>query len=89
MAETEDGFVLIDQHALHERIMYESLCKRVRENKLQSQKLLMPESFEVTESQAELLENNSELIEKLGIEIVPFAPRTMAIQAFPTIACKS
>ncbi len=89
VAETENGFVLIDQHALHERIMYETLCKRVRENKLQSQRLLMPESFEVTESQAEILEKNSELIEKLGIEIVPFAPRTMAIQAFPTILSKA
>ena len=89
VAQTDDGFVLIDQHALHERIMYESLCKHVRENKLQSQKLLMPESFEVTESQVELLENNSELIEKLGIEIVPFAPRTMAIQAFPTLLAKA
>ncbi|MBN2590563.1 MAG: DNA mismatch repair endonuclease MutL [Sedimentisphaerales bacterium] len=88
VAETENGFVLIDQHALHERIMYESLCKRVRENKLQSQRLLMPESFEVTESQTEILDKNSELIEKLGIEIVPFAPKTMAIQAFPTILAK-
>ena len=89
VAETDNGFVLIDQHALHERIMYESLCKRVRENKLQSQRLLMPESFEVTESQVELLEKNSELIEKLGIEIVPFAPKTMAIQSFPTILAKA
>ncbi len=89
VAETENGFVLIDQHALHERIMYESLCKRVRESKLQSQRLLMPESFEVTESQIEILEKNSELIGKLGIEIVPFAPRTMAIQAFPTILAKA
>ncbi|MBN1972953.1 MAG: DNA mismatch repair endonuclease MutL [Sedimentisphaerales bacterium] len=89
VAQTDDGFVLIDQHALHERIMYEALCKRVRESRLQSQKLLMPESFEVTEAQAEMLENNSELIEKLGIELVPFAPRTMAIQAFPTLLAKA
>ena len=49
----------------------------------------MPESFEVTEAQAELLNENSELIEKLGIELVPFAPRTMAVQAFPTILAKA
>jgi DNA mismatch repair protein MutL len=85
VAQTEDGFVIIDQHALHERIMYETLCKRVREHKLQSQKLLMPETFEITTSSAEVLRVNAELIEKLGIEIVPFGPKTMAVQAFPTL----
>lgn len=49
----------------------------------------MPESFEVTESQAQMLKENSELLEKLGIELVPFAPRTMAIQSFPTLLAKA
>jgi len=89
VAQTEDGFVLIDQHALHERIIYEDLCRRIRKSKLQSQRLLMPESFELTENQAEVLEKNSQLIKKLGIELVPFAPRTMAIQAFPTLLAKA
>jgi len=85
VAQTDDGFVIIDQHALHERIIYEDLCKRIRNSKLQSQKLLMPESFEVTATGAEALQANIELIEKLGIELVPFGPRTMAVQAFPTL----
>jgi len=85
VAQTEDGFVIIDQHALHERIMYEDLCRRIRKNKLQSQRLLIPESFEVTVSGAEALKANAELTDKLGIELVPFGPRTMAVQAFPTL----
>jgi DNA mismatch repair protein MutL len=85
VAQTEEGFVIIDQHALHERIVYENLCQRIREHNLQSQKLLMPESFEVTTSESEALKANAGLIEKLGIEIVPFGPRTMAVQAFPTL----
>ena len=85
VAQTEDGFVIIDQHALHERIMYEDLCRRIRKNRLQSQRLLMPESFEVTVSGAEALKANSELTDKLGIELVPFGPRTMAIQSFPSL----
>jgi DNA mismatch repair protein MutL len=89
VAQTEDGFVLIDQHALHERIIYENLSERIRKSKLQSQRLLMPESFQITENQAELLEKNAQLIERLGIELVPFAPRTMAIQAFPTLLAKA
>jgi DNA mismatch repair protein MutL len=88
VAQTEDGFVIIDQHALHERIIYEDLCRRLRQSKLQSQKLLMPESFEVSVSGAEVLKNNAELIEKLGIELVPFGPKTMAVQAFPTLLAK-
>jgi DNA mismatch repair protein MutL len=85
VAQTEDGFVIIDQHALHERILYEDLCKRIRKGRLESQKLLLPESFEVSLSAAQTLENNAELIEKLGIELVPFGPRTMAVQAFPVL----
>jgi len=88
VAQTDDGFVIIDQHALHERILYEDLCRRIRESKLESQKLLIPESFELTDAQADALEANAELIEKLGIELVPFGPKTMAIQAFPTLLSK-
>ncbi|MDH4240030.1 MAG: DNA mismatch repair endonuclease MutL [Phycisphaerae bacterium] len=89
VAQNDNGFVIIDQHALHERILYENLCRRLRESKLESQKLLIPESFEVTTSQADALETNAELIEKLGIELVPFGPKTMAIQAFPTLLAKA
>jgi DNA mismatch repair protein MutL len=85
VAQTEEGFVIIDQHALHERIIYEDLCRRIRESKLQSQRLLMPESFEVTATGSAALEANAELMDKLGIELVPFGPRTMAVQAFPSL----
>ncbi|UCG55617.1 MAG: DNA mismatch repair endonuclease MutL [Phycisphaerales bacterium] len=83
--QTDDGFVIIDQHALHERILYETMCRRVDESKLESQRLLIPESFEPTASQAETLQANSELMEKLGIEVVPFGPKSYAVQAFPTL----
>jgi len=89
VAQTDDGFVIIDQHALHERIIYEDLCSRMADGKLQSQKLLIPESFEITVSQADVIKSNSELIEKLGIELVPFGPKTIAIQAFPTLLAKA
>jgi DNA mismatch repair protein MutL len=85
VAQTDEGFVIVDQHALHEQIIYEDLCRRVRQSKLESQKLLMPESFKLDTSEAEALQSNTELIEKLGIELVPFGPGTMAVQAFPTL----
>ncbi|MGA2092190.1 MAG: DNA mismatch repair endonuclease MutL [Sedimentisphaerales bacterium] len=89
IAETDDGLVIIDQHALHERIMYEHLRKRVRDNPLESQKLLVPESFQLTRAQMDVLDNNAELIEKLGIEIVPFGPKAVAIQSFPVLLAKA
>jgi len=89
VAQTDEGFVIIDQHALHERIIYEDLCKRIGKSKLESQKLLIPESFDVSLSDADLLNTNAELLEKLGIELVPFGPRAMAIQAFPTLLTKA
>ena len=89
VVQTDDGFVIIDQHALHERIIYEHLRRRIQKSKLESQKLLIPESFEVTPSGADALKANAELLEKLGIELVPFGPKTMAIQAFPTLLAKA
>ncbi len=89
VAQTDDGFVIIDQHALHERIIYENLCSRMSAGKLESQKLLIPESFELTDAQADALKTNAELIEKLGIELAPFGPHTYAIQAFPTLLAKA
>jgi DNA mismatch repair protein MutL len=87
--QTDDGFVIIDQHALHERILYENLQRRIRKSKLESQRLLIPESFELTEGQAEVVRTNAKLIEKLGVELVPFGPKTMAIQAFPTLLARA
>jgi len=89
IAENDDGFVIIDQHALHERIMYEQLKRRVHNSHLESQKLLVPESLNLTKEQSDTLENNSQLFEKLGIELVPFGPKTIAIQSFPVLLAKA
>jgi DNA mismatch repair protein MutL len=83
--QTEDGFVIIDQHALHERMLYETLRQRIQREPLESQRLLLPESFQITDGQAAAIESNAELIARLGIELAPFGPRTYAIQAFPTL----
>jgi DNA mismatch repair protein MutL len=88
VSQVENGFIIIDQHALHERILYEDLCRKISEGSLESQRLLIPESFEVTDSQADAIEQNKDLIAKLGIVLEPFGPRAMAIQAFPTILGK-
>lgn len=89
LLQSEDGFVVIDQHALHERILYEQMCRRLREGTLTSQRLLMPHSFEVTAAQLEVYESQRGLFEKLGIELEPFGPNTLAVQAFPALLEKA
>jgi DNA mismatch repair protein MutL len=88
IVQTEDGFLIIDQHALHERIIYEDLCRRLASGsgaKLESQKLLIPESFELTAAQLQILEANKDLLQRLGIELEPFGPGIWAVQAFPSL----
>ena len=86
--QTNEGFVIIDQHALHERMLHETLRQRVRRAPLESQRLLLPESFEVTDAQADAIESSADLIARLGIELTPFGPKTYAVQAFPTLLAR-
>ena len=88
VTQTGEGFVIIDQHALHERIIYEQLCRKLADGELTSQRLLIPETFELNDAQLDAVKSNTELIEKIGIELEPFGPRTMAIQSFPAILDK-
>jgi DNA mismatch repair protein MutL len=85
VAQIDEGFIIIDQHALHERILYEDLCRKISAGSLESQRLLIPESLQVTNGQIQAMEQNRDLIEKLGIVLEPFGPRTIAIQAFPSL----
>jgi DNA mismatch repair protein MutL len=85
LMQTEEGFEIIDQHALHERIIYEEMAGKLNSGKLVSQRQLIPETFDVMADQKQAIESNLELIEKLGIELEPFGPSTMAIQAFPVM----
>ena len=88
VAQIDEGFIIIDQHALHERILYEDLCRKIAEGNLESQRLLIPESFEVTAVQIQAMEQNNDLIAKLGIALEPFGPKAIAIQAFPSLLAK-
>jgi DNA mismatch repair protein MutL len=83
--QTGDGFVIIDQHALHERMLYETLQERLQRESLESQRLLLPESFEVTDAQAGAIESHGDLFRQLGIELTPFGPRVYAVQTFPML----
>jgi DNA mismatch repair protein MutL len=88
VTETPDGMLIIDQHALHERIMYEDLKARITRGPLESQRLLIPHTLPASSRQIALLEQIQPLLARLGIEVAPFGPGTIAIQAFPTFLSK-
>lgn len=85
VAETEDGIMIVDQHALHERVMYEQLRQRFTAGPLESQRLLLPETVRVTASQLGLLEAYAELLMQMGIEVTPFGSDSVALHAVPAI----
>ena len=85
VTETNDGLMIIDQHALHERILYEQPRRRLTTGPLESQRLLLPETLEVTPRQLAVLEERADLLGQLGIEITPFGSNSAAVQAFPSL----
>ncbi|MDB5172113.1 MAG: mismatch repair protein MutL [Phycisphaerales bacterium] len=84
VAQSDDGLVIIDQHALHERIMYEELLARVNRGPLEAQRMLIPQVVDVSSTQLSLLEQIQPLLGKLGIEVAVFGPGSVAVHAFPS-----
>jgi DNA mismatch repair protein MutL len=89
VVQTDEGLAIIDQHALHEKILYEKLARRVGERGLESQRLLIPQTLGLAERQGHLLEEHADLLARLGLEVVPFGPGTYAIHAFPSLLDKA
>jgi DNA mismatch repair protein MutL len=85
VAQTDEGIIIVDQHALHERILYEKFREQLMAGPLESQRLLIPETLEVSPTQVLAAEQHRELLGRLGIELSAFGPRAMAVQAFPAL----
>jgi DNA mismatch repair protein MutL len=85
VAPTDDGLMIVDQHALHERILYNEFKRRLAGSGLTGQKMLIPETLSITAAEADLLQNAADLLERLGIEVAPFGPNTVALQQYPTV----
>ncbi|MBN1553996.1 MAG: DNA mismatch repair endonuclease MutL [Phycisphaerae bacterium] len=85
VAQTADGLMIVDQHALHERILYNEFHRRLTSGRLTAQRMLIPRTVQVSPAEAALLEESTELLAKLGIEVAPFGPNTWAVQQYPTV----
>jgi DNA mismatch repair protein MutL len=85
VAETDSGLVVIDQHALHERILYEQIRTKVLAGAVEVQKLLVPEPVDLNAEEANLLLNNAETLLRLGIAVEGFGGGTVLVSGYPAM----
>jgi DNA mismatch repair protein MutL len=83
LMENTDGLVLVDQHAAHERVLFEELRRRMEEQGVPTQKLLLPQTFDVPPRDADWIERNISVLQKMGIGIESFGPGTFKIDSLP------
>jgi len=85
ITESEDGVVVIDQHALHERILYEHLREKVLSGSLESQRLLVPEPIDLTPSEAAAVLEARDVLSQLGVLVEPFGGDTVLVSSYPAM----
>ncbi len=88
VVETPQGLEIIDQHALHERILYEQIRERVLAGAIESQRLLVPEPVDLAPAEAAAVLQERELLERLGIEVQPFGGETVLVASYPAMLAK-
>jgi DNA mismatch repair protein MutL len=79
------GIVIIDQHALHERVMFEKLLVRITRGPLESQPLLTPVPVATTRDAIAMLPILEPLLTRLGLTLAPLGPATVGVQSVPTL----
>jgi DNA mismatch repair protein MutL len=80
----DSGLVIIDQHAAHERILFEKFLKNAEADSPNSQKLLIPVTLELSKSEFQFLKRNLKEFRALGFDVEPFGSNTVIISAFPS-----
>ncbi len=85
VAQTEDGMVIVDAHAAHERLNYEKLKAQMEANGVAAQALLIPEIVELSEADAQMLLGMSDDLTRLGLGIEPFGGGAIAVRETPAI----
>ena len=85
VTESAEGVMVIDQHALHERILYEQLQHRVSTNAMETQNLLVPEPVDLSAAEAAVVLENRDLLAELGMKIEPFGGDTVLVVGYPAM----
>ena len=85
VAQSKDGLVIVDQHAAHERLVYESLKRSLHADQVPSQVLLIPEIVDLPEEDCDRLVGRADELSQLGLTIERFGPGAVAIRETPSI----
>lgn len=85
IAQTSDGIVIVDQHAAHERLVYERLKAQLAENGIARQLLLVPEIIELGEADVARVLDHADALTALGLVIEPFGSGAVAVQETPAL----
>jgi DNA mismatch repair protein MutL len=85
VTESEEGVTIIDQHALHERILFEQIRARIDAGALETQSLLVPEPVDLSPHEAALAMEHRDVLARLGLRIEPFGGDTVLITGFPAM----
>jgi DNA mismatch repair protein MutL len=83
--ETPEGMLVIDQHALHERILFEQLKRRIRSGALETQRLLIPEPVDLTAEQAARTLDHRQALAELGLEVEDFGSGSLLLSSYPSL----
>jgi DNA mismatch repair protein MutL len=81
--ESDRGLVLLDQHAAHERILFEQMLERMERNNAPSQRLLLPETIELAPRDSNFLREQLATLTRLGVGLSEFGERTFLLDALP------
>ncbi|MCM2562774.1 DNA mismatch repair endonuclease MutL [Lutimaribacter sp. EGI FJ00015] len=85
VAQTETGIVIVDQHAAHERLVYEKLKRQMAENGVAAQALLIPEIVELSEGDCARLMDHAGDLAQLGLTLEPFGGGAVAVRETPAL----
>jgi len=88
VAQTEDSLIIVDQHAAHERLVYEALKQAIHSRPLPSQMLLMPEIVDLPEEDAERLCMHAEFLARMGLGLERFGPGAVCVRETPSMLGK-
>ncbi len=85
VTETDEGVTIIDQHALHERILYEQLRGRVAAGAIETQNLLVPEPVDLSPAETAAALEHRDLLAELGVKVEPFGGHTLLVAGYPAM----
>jgi DNA mismatch repair protein MutL len=85
LCQTEDGFLMVDQHAAHERVVYENLKRCTGKSRTEIQPFLIPPRLEFPPKEARVVARHREQLGRLGIDLDPFGGNTFLIRSVPAV----